>query len=125
MFFSHPFLYVALQFGRELHCRSQILVGHYSCNVITGSVSLVTKDLEFLHESAAFWDCEFKGFNCLDVMSGLGRCSVAVSAELKAAMNRRSVDIASTLESYRPRSTMLSKPRISSGLVASGFNQPY
>src|SRR5689334_9772326 len=40
-------------------------------------------------------------------------------------MNRRSVDIACTLESVRPRSTMLRRFLISSGLVGSRFSHPY
>src|SRR5262249_45354136 len=49
----------------------------------------------------------------------------AVSAAPNAAVNRRSVDTACTLESVRPRSTMLRRFLISSGLVGSRFNHPY
>src|SRR6267143_2726910 len=48
-----------------------------------------------------------------------------VRAALKAAMNRRSVDTASTLESARLRSTIPSRSLISPGLVASRLSQPY
>src|SRR5271170_148706 len=48
-----------------------------------------------------------------------------VSAAPKAAMNRRSADTASTLESLRPRSTIPSRSLISPGLQRSRLSQPY
>src|SRR5712692_9504397 len=48
-----------------------------------------------------------------------------VRAALKAAMNRRSVDTASTFESARLRSTIPRRSLISPGLVASRLSQPY
>src|SRR5437016_8774001 len=47
------------------------------------------------------------------------------SAALKAAMNRRSVDTASTFESVRLRSTIPRRSLISPGLVGSRLSQPY
>jgi hypothetical protein len=47
------------------------------------------------------------------------------SAALKAAMNRRSVDTASTFESLRLRSTIPRRPLISPGLVGPRRSQPY
>src|ERR1700719_1977869 len=48
-----------------------------------------------------------------------------LSAALKAAINRRSVDTASTLESARLRSTIPRRSLISRGLVGSRLSQPY
>src|SRR6266496_1416863 len=47
------------------------------------------------------------------------------SAALNAAMNRRSVDTASTFESARLRSTIPRRSLISPGLVGSRLSQPY
>src|SRR6266496_6655544 len=47
------------------------------------------------------------------------------SAALNAAMNRRSVDTASTFESARLRSTIPRRSLISPGLVGSRRSQPY
>src|ERR1700758_5391067 len=47
------------------------------------------------------------------------------SAALKAAINRRSVETASTLESARLRSTIPRRSLISPGLVGSRLSQPY
>src|SRR5579864_4999380 len=48
-----------------------------------------------------------------------------LSAALKAAMSRRSVDTASTFESEMLRSTIPRRSLISPGLVGSRLSQPY
>src|SRR5690349_795204 len=64
---------------------------------------------------------------CVTVRCPEARSAVVAvqSAALKAAMNRRSVDTASTLESARLRSTMPRRFLISPGLVGSRLTQPY
>ena len=77
---------------------------------------------------------EFQRFNRLDVMTCLGHGAMTearsavvatLSAALKAAMNRRSVDTASTFASAKLRSTIPRRSLISRGLVGSRFSQPY
>src|SRR5206468_6352100 len=56
---------------------------------------------------------------------GLWDVVATLSAALKAAMNRRSVDTASTFESEMLRSTIPIRSLISPGLVGARLSQPY
>src|ERR1700678_2051107 len=87
-----------------------------------------------LNKRSTFRMGEFERFNGLDMMPGLTgytktsgpKCdSCSRKGGIECCNEAKAIEISSTLESCRPRSTILSKPWISSRLVASGLSQPY
>ncbi len=65
-----------MQFDRGPHCNLKFLFGDISRRIITRRVPLLRERLHPLNQPGIGFDCQLKGFNRLDMMTRLDRCTI-------------------------------------------------